>query len=336
MRKAVKPQDNIGSLWLVAILLTSLIVGVFSLATYKFDDRTRAQINDPSSIKLRTITIVPTTSLTPTPTIPITAPPNITPTYAPTGYNIPTPPPQSTPLPATDSPPPYAKLYCVDEEPTSVRIEPCDDATRCDIAHGGGGPSNTCGPVIGWQHTLMESLLQSGQYGANSFAVDLTTDISSNCYIASRISPYISTFNVIDSYNLAGFQGFSRGQHMSASSLENAWKTTPGYTYQTTVQGVTPGYAIFTGSNHVGIVNTVEIDSNGNGHMWFLHTGASYYLGKLIVANWTVVASSTGDTTVRLGGHQSQGADTTQGETICYCESGVCYRYDFITRRRTV
>ncbi len=86
---------------------------------------------------------------------------------------------------------------------------------------------------------------------------------------------------------------------------------------------------LFSSPPHVGIVNTVEVDANGNGSMWFLHTGAAYYLGKLFVANWAVVESSTGDIPI-LGSHTSKGPDVTRGSTICYCGS-ICYEWYFPT-----
>lgn len=234
-----------------------------------------------------------------------------------------------TPPPQQDNPPPPSEQYCVDEEPTSVLIEPCDDSTRCDIAHGAGGPRGSCGTVIGWEHKIMESMIGgTGKYG-RTLLKNLSTSIQSTCYMATPYSNYVSTLNVIDAYNLAGFHEFSRGSHANATALENAWRTTSGYTTSTTANGLTPGdVVLFSNPPHIGIVNTVEIDARGNGHVWFLHTGASYYLGKLIVANWTVRESSTGDTNPTFGSHQSKGADTTIGETVCYCGS-VCYRWCF-------
>src|SRR3989344_1105465 len=106
---------------------------------------------------------------------------NATPT--PTQADLPTQPPgitiTVTPPPQEDSPPPATKQYCVDEEPGSVTVESCDDATRCDIAHGAGGPSGTCGTVIGWEHTIIELLLGStGKYN-NKLSDNLSSAIQS-------------------------------------------------------------------------------------------------------------------------------------------------------------
>lgn len=240
----------------------------------------------------------------------------------------------STPVPTIPGggPPVSTAQYCVDDEPTTVLIEACDDETRCDIAHGDGGPSGTCGRVIGWTHPIIESLLtNTGTQYDRRLTDNFVTAITSFCHTAAPWQPYISTFIVIDSYRLAGFSGFDRGTHADAAVLTNAWKSTAGYTTSTSVQGVTPGDAIFFGNpSHVGIVNTVEVDTNGNGSMWFLHTGASYYLGKLFVANWAIVESSTGDTAVIFGSNASKGADTTTGSTMCYCDGGTtCYEWHF-------
>ena len=256
------------------------------------------------------------TNITPTPTSPVAPVQNA-------------PPPVYTPPPTQDAPPPVSKQYCVDEEPGTVTVESCDDATRCDIAHGAGGPSGTCGTVIGWEHTIIELLLGStGKYN-NKLSDNLSSAIQSSCYNAGPHTPYISTFNVIDSYNLAGFHEFNRGTHADAVALKTAWIQTAGYTTSTTANVLTPGDAVlFSNPPHVGIVNTVEIDTRGNGDVWFLHTGAAYYLGKLMTANWQVVASSTGDNNVTFGSQQSKGSDATTGETVCYCGS-VCYRWTF-------
>lgn len=236
----------------------------------------------------------------------------------------------NTPIPQTDAPPPATKQYCVDEAPGTVTIESCDDRTRCDIAHGAGGPQGSCGTVMGWEHTIIEFLLGSTGIYNNRLSDNLSSAIQSSCYTAAPYAPYISTFNVIDSYNLAGFHEFSRGSHADATALANAWKGTASYTTSTTANGLTPGDGVlFSNPPHAAVVNTVEVDkTRGNGEIWFLHTGATYYLGKLIIANWQVVASSTGDNSVTFGSHQSKGPDSTIGETVCYC-GNICYQWKF-------
>lgn len=266
--------------------------------------------------KLGTFTPPPTRTPTPSPLTGIPSGPHLGPPL-PTGY-------QPSVTPGS-----YAKQYCVDEAPKTVLIESCDDATRCDVAHGDGGPIGLCGTVISWEHAIIEFLLGSTQ---NKLTKDLSAPIQSSCYTAAPYSPYISTFNVIDAYNLAGLREFSRGTHASAVALDNAWRTTVGYTISLSAMGVAPGdVLLFSNPPHVAIVNTVEVPdrTRGNGEIWFLHTNTAYYLGKVIIANWVVVASSTGDNSVTFGSHQLKGADVTRGETVCYCESGVCYRYVF-------
>lgn len=276
---------------------------------------------EPKTIQLRTF---PVLTVTPSPT----------PLYTPkptSGSLTPTAPGAGAPV--------SGKQYCVDEAPGQTLIESCDDTTRCDVAHGGGGPSGSCGTVIGWEHVIIESLLTSvSSPYYNTLVSDLPSAITNTCsntYTAQPASPlaYISTFNVIDSYNLAGFREFSRGIHAAADALTNAWKTTTGYSTATSTTGLTPGDAVlFSNPPHVGIVNTVEIDTNGNGDIWFLHTGAAYHLGKLIVFNWNVVESSTGDMNVVFGSHQFKGPDVTVGETVCYCDDSnpyICYQWKF-------
>lgn len=282
----------------------------------------------PKSLKLSTF-------YPPTPTITPTFPPG-QPTYTPAPTYAPGQPTPtggwSTPVPTIPGggPPVSGAQYCVDEEPTSVMIEACDDETRCDIAHGNGGPSSTCGKVISWTHPIIESLLTiTGSQYNRRLTDNFAAAIASSCHTATPWQPYISTFTVIDSYRLAGFPGFERGTHADTTALTNAWKSTAGYTTTTNVNGVTPGdAALFSNPPHAGIVNTVEVDANGNGSLWVLHSGAAYYLAKLFVANWAVVESSTGDTAVTFGSHTSKGPDDTHGSTICYCGS-ICYEWHF-------
>lgn len=291
---------------------------------------------DPAStLQLGTFTCPQAPTSTPIPT----ELPTPTPTYSPLVTPTPTKNPNNvayTPYPTLPGTTPgltaQGKQYCVDEEPGTVHIESCDDATRCDIAHGGGGPGTVaCGTVIGHEHSIIEFLLDTtnGKY-FNSLSNNLSRAFQSTCYTAAPVPTYISTFNVIDTYSLAGLSGFSRTTHMDATALTASWSTTPGFTVSPTANGLTPGDAIlFKGTPHVGIVNTVELDNRGNGDIWFLHTNAAYHLGKVMVANWVVVSSSTGDTNVNFGSHQSKGPDTTIGETICYCGGGICYQYRF-------
>lgn len=315
-----KPHNTFSSFYIIVIVLVSLIYSILFVIQKNFDYRSVAQIQDPSSIKLRTMTIPPIS-------ITITYPPTPVVTY-----------PYTTPPVSNYNPPPGTgtKQYCVDEAPGKVTIESCDDCTRCDIAHGAGGPYGTCGTVISWEHNIIEFLLGStnNTYN-NSLSNNLSAPIQSLCHTAASISPYISTFNVIDAYNLAGLNGFSRSTHAAAQALETAWKSAIGNGF-TILPGsahvVTPGDVIFFNNPpHVAIVNTIEVDAHGNGDIWFLHTGTTYYLGKLIVAIWHIAASSTGDTAVTYGSHVSKGADATQGETVCYCGSctNICYQYTF-------
>ena len=279
----------------------------------------------------------PIPTSTPRPTVATTGPTH-TP-FPPTNTLAPGQPtntlaPNQPTVPPTQNPPAWSKQYCVDEDPNGVLIESCDDPTRCDVAHGNGGPSKTCGNVIGWEHAIIDSILSKKDPSKpywNNLSQDLTQGMQSNCASIAPVSPYISTFNVIDAYRLAGFTEFSRATQASATALFSAWGSTAGYSILNTAQGVAPGDAMFfTNPAHVAMVNTVELDNRGDGSMWFLHTGGNYYLGKVIIAGWNVVASSTGDNAVKYGTAQPKGADATTGNTTCYCDGGiVCYSHTF-------
>ena len=144
-----KPHSAFSGFYIVVIVLVSLIYSILFVIQKNLDYRSIAQIQDPSSIKLRTLTIPPIS-------ITITYPPTLMVTY-----------PDTTPSNGNYNPPPGngTKQYCVDEEPASVTVESCDDSTRCDIAHGSGGPFGSCGSVISWEHKIIDQLLTTTAQG---------------------------------------------------------------------------------------------------------------------------------------------------------------------------
>lgn len=254
-------------------------------------------------------------SPTPVPTIPLA-------TSTPKPVN--TVPPNSTPLPATSGLPmitggaqdPNSPYFCIDDEDP----EPCDDNTAFLVPKGSGGVSGTCGTVIEWAIKIAQALPQDFKVMRDK----LPTAISSPCgNTGTYSSGYISTFFVIDSYNLAGFPQLSKSNasHVVGTSLLNWWKTTAPFTYidygapsgshQAILSQNLVGKTMFinlpSGGVHVGIVNSVNVDSHGNGIISILQAGTQYWLDRFEIVNWSVTNTPLHQTNISgvagFGGH---------------------------------
>lgn len=196
------------------------------------------------------------------------------------------PPPGSGPPAQTGG-----KSYCIDDAGPVPGNEPCDDASKFDIAKGAGGVFGTCGTVIAWAQTIMNAIQQGGG------TWDAMPQSFTSCAYTSQTYPsgYLSTYVVIDSYNLAGHHELTKAAHTSAAAMQSFWQSAAGYVWipysggsiQPIYSRITPGQAMFLGS-HVGIVNSLEVDANGNGWISLLHSGTNYWLGVIIVSNWQV------------------------------------------------
>ena len=252
---------------------------------------------EPKTIQLRTFPVVtvtptPTPQYTPVPTIPGSTPPII--------------------------PGNFSKRYCVDDNPGLI-IEPCDDTSKCDQPHGIGGPNGLCGTVIDWEHKIMDALAQASDTAPWDI---LATSVSSDCsYTAAASTSYVSTFNVIDAYRLAGFAGLDRNTHVTGASIQSFFQSNSaaGFRYitGTSMNGVGPGWVMFFPSGHVAMVNHVEIDANGNGKMSFLHSGGGFYLGLGIIVNGNLVQTSADESVTGFGGHTTALPFSASGIAVC-------------------
>lgn len=262
----------------------------------------------PTPTRTPTPIVLPSGTLTPRPSAP-TINPSILPTYAP-----PTPTPPGVFVPCQDRGP--DKCYCIDDSgkfsdgTLKPGNEPCDDASLIDVAKGDGGVTGPCGTVISWDQQIMESL----QQGTGSWN-HMSGTFSGCGYTAVPSTSYLSTFNVIDAYNLAGLHELSQAAHTSGVDMLSWWRSAPaaaaGYYFidyngsiRTIIGGIMPGQSVFLGT-HVGIVNSVEVDANGNGWISMLHTNTPYWLGVLVVANWQLVNTPSNYTLVGFGGYQA-------------------------------
>lgn len=210
------------------------------------------------------------------------------------------PPSKPAPLPTGGAVPPTANVYCIDDEDP----DGCDDQTAFHVPKGVGGVSGTCGTIIEQSHKLVNSLPQFLKGMRNSLNPAVTTNCASTGPYSSP--NYISTFFVIDSFNLAGYNELSKSNanHVSGASLLNWWKSNPpGYKFipytPTAIQLHASGQQDLTGcvmflnlpsgGVHPGIFNVFQqVNTNGDGVVSILQSGARYFLDRFIVVGWDI------------------------------------------------
>ena len=229
------------------------------------------------------------TNVTPTPTPAPTQPPAV---------NEPQPPQVSGPLPTGGAVSPSAPVYCIDDEDP----DGCDDNTAFHVPKGVGGITGSCGTVIEQAHKLVNSLPQALKGMRDSLNPSV-----SNCGYStgSYSSGYISTFFVIDAFNLAGFNDLSKSNpsHVTGSGLLSWWQGQPtGYKFipysAAVIQQYGTGQRDLTGcvmflnlssGVHVGIVNVLQlVNQNGDGIISILQSGARYFLDRFEVVGWDI------------------------------------------------
>ena len=188
----------------------------------------------------------------------------------------------------------------------------CDDNSSHLVPFGVGGASGTCGTVIAQAHKLAAALPQVMKGTRDS----LTRTVSTSCHSTGPSSGYISTYFVIDAYNLAGFKELSKtnSAQVSPTGLFNWWQTAPsGYVYVPYSPAVVQAYgdgvrdltgcAMFlkTGSGyHIGIVNRLELFTpGGDGVISILQSGSRMYIDRFPVAGWSIQNTSTNQTSTQ-------------------------------------
>lgn len=222
-------------------------------------------------------------------------------TVTPTSPPVPTHPPEvSGPLPTGGPVSPDAPVYCIDDEDP----DGCDDNTAFHVPKGVGGVTGSCGTVIEQAHKLVNSLPQDIKVLGTR---DSLNPAISNCGYSSGTysSQYISTFFVIDAYNLAGHTELSKSyaSHVSGTNLLSWWQGQPaGYKFipysPAVIQQYGTGQLDLTGcvmflnlssGVHVGIVNVLQqVNSNGDGVISILQSGAKYFLDRFEVVGWDI------------------------------------------------
>lgn len=272
---------------LTVLLAGCAIITAYFVMEYSYDIRSSAQV-DPPSIKLRTFT--------PAPSQPPTTAPAIVVAQA-AG-----PVPVTTPRIGGRTP----GLYCIDDEDPDM----CDDNSSHLVPKGTGGAAGSCGTVIENTHKLVDALPQVMKGTRDS----LTKNVATSCGSTGPSSGYISTYLVIDAYNLSGFGELSKTNptHVSPSGLFGWWQTAgSGYEYipysPTVVQQFAVGQKDLTGcvmfmktssSYHIGIVNVLEVyNQNGDGVISILQSGTRMYIDRFPVSGWSIRNTSTNQTT---------------------------------------
>ncbi|MBI2315442.1 hypothetical protein HYU93_05320 [Candidatus Daviesbacteria bacterium] len=133
----------------------------------------------------------------------------------------------------------------------------------------------------------------------------LTSPVTNSSYSTGDYvgGGYACTYLVIDSYNLAGVTGLSKNSHGWVGAMENFWRNTPGYIFfdyqqnRSVLKDILPGFAmfqqevpgVFTGNEHVSIVENPRIDSRGDGYIDTLDSNTGHYRGwRYKVDSWII------------------------------------------------
>jgi len=189
--------------------------------------------------------------------------------------------------------------YCIDDQDPGG----CNDNSSFLVPKGSGGIVGTCGTVIGQAHKLVESL----PHAIDGFRDSINPSVN-NCGYSSGTysSGYVSTYFIIDAYNLAGYKELSKSNpdNVSPASLLSWWKASPpGYTFipygptvlqqyaqgQKDLTGCVLFFNLPSGNIHAGIVNTLEVyNIHGDGILSILQSGTNYFLDRFMVTGWNI------------------------------------------------
>lgn len=299
--KSKKPGSNLLSLLLILFSLAVIVVITDEAAMLK-KRIASAQVGGYKQSQQQgtfdLITPTPTITPVPLPTVPGTTPTGPLPTVNPAA-SIPGAPLTPGPLPTGGAASPSDPFYCIDDEDP----DGCDDNTAFHVPKGTGGASGTCGTIMENGHKVVASLPQE----LKGMRDRLNPAVSNSCHNTGTYSSgYLSTYFVIDTFNLTGYKELSKtnASHVTGTGMLNWWKTQPpGYTFvpytPTTLQQHASGQNNLTGcvvfinmgsgSVHVGIFNVLQlVNGNGDGVLSILQSGARFYIDRFPVAGWDV------------------------------------------------
>lgn len=186
-----------------------------------------------------------------------------------------------------------------------------NDFQNCQQTSGGLASSTPTSStnVLTWVEKI-NSVLEEGPLGDFN---KMIANITNGVYTAKkRTGEFINTTErglywctnlVIDTYNLIGKTGLN-DNHQAVISMRNFWKTTPGYihldylneNHQSILSRVSPGYVVFfeqqpgvfTGNEHVAIVKTISIDSDGKGFLETYDANTNAKTQRYPIVNWDI------------------------------------------------
>lgn len=205
------------------------------------------------------------------------------------------------PLPTGGAAGPSDPFYCIDDEDP----DGCDDQTAFHVPKGSGGAGGQCGTIMQNAHQIVASLPQVLKGMRDS----INPAISNACHNTGTYSSgYISTFFVIDAFNLTGFKELSKtnASQVTGAGMMSWWKSQlagSGYKFipytPTVLQQHASGQQDLTGcvmfinlpsgGVHVGIVNVLQlVNTNGDGVISILQSGTRYFLDRFPVIGWDV------------------------------------------------
>jgi hypothetical protein len=197
---------------------------------------------------------------------------------------------------------PTDRYYCINHK----KFDLCEDPDgNARIPKGLGGTQGKCGTVIEQAHKLTGAFPQE-----LTLLRDRITKNITNCgYSVKTEGDYVSTYFVIDGYNLSGLIGLSKKDpsYVSPTGLIKWWKlSSSGYIYipysvsaiQQFVmkQRDLTGCVIFLKTNsgyHVGLINNIEIYTpGGDGIISFLQAGTKAVADRLLITGWNITNAS--------------------------------------------
>lgn len=161
----------------------------------------------------------------------------------------------------------------------------------------------SCGTIMKQARALQDSL-SPGQEGFHGRLNPPVSDCEYNS--GSYSKGYLSTFFIIDAYNLAGYSELAKHTtaHIEGATLRNWWKSAPsGYQFIPYSPSVLRHFA----SNRLDLAGCVmflsmpsgifpalinrleQYTSDGNGVISVLHAGARFTQDRFIVSNWAIL-----------------------------------------------
>lgn len=179
-------------------------------------------------------------------------------------------------------------------------------------------PGPVLSTILAWDQKIVDGL-EAGIWGLfNKLATAITNGTYSTgiWYGADEPTVYWCTYSIIDSYNLAGISGLSKGAHAAVITMRQFWSQSSGLGYKyldyrtdnTLLKSAQPGYAIFmeavpgsyTGHEHVALMKIISFDDRGNGVIETNDSNSGQKSNRYPVVGWSI--TNTPYTVTGFGG----------------------------------